>query len=44
MTEFSLGLQLMIYGLAGVFGTLILFYLIIKTMTAIARKRKLGDN
>ncbi|MDF2523204.1 MAG: hypothetical protein K0R31_845 [Clostridiales bacterium] len=38
MTQFSAGLQVMGYGLVGVFTVLILFYLMTKAMVAFSRK------
>ena len=35
MTEFQMGLELMLYGLAGVFVVLILFFVVIKLLVAI---------
>ncbi|MDD4797631.1 MAG: OadG-related small transporter subunit [Eubacteriales bacterium] len=38
MTEFMLGIDLMLYGLGGTFLSLILFYLLIKAMVGIAKR------
>ena len=43
MSEFVLGLQLMLYGLIGVFGTLILFYISIRIMTKLFSKKKTAE-
>ena len=43
MTQMELGLELMLYGLVGVFGTLILFYLLIKALCLFSKKKKASD-
>ena len=40
MTEFTLGLYLMLYGLIGVFATLIVFFAVVKIMAAISKKQQ----
>ena len=40
MTELQLGVQLMLYGLGGVFATLILFYLLVKVLGAFSKRKK----
>jgi len=40
MTELQLGVQLMLYGLGGVFATLILFYLLVKVLVAFSKRSK----
>jgi len=40
MTEFTLGLYLMLYGLIGVFATLIVFFAVVKIMSAISKKQQ----
>ena len=40
MTEFTLGAYLMLYGLIGVFLTLIIFFAAVKIMSAIAKKQQ----
>lgn len=43
MSQLSMGLQLMLYGLIGVFGTLILFYLLVKVLNLFSKKKKPAD-
>ena len=40
MSLINLGVQLMLYGLAGVFVTLLLFFLMVKGLVAVSKRRR----